>query len=207
MLVNLFVAYIQHATCQMIPSYLRQILFLLLILSSSEQAVSQEWNYARINVMYGSSIPFNFSTMDKIKKGVEINPGTRFGISLADSAKVGHILQGFVLNFRTFNNQNVIKGDSYSIPLNRIRVKAENATGLESGTSYGYLDLSSNWMPLFSFTNLTWHDLTWTNAQLNISFECGKPTISGGNGNLLGEEPDYYNVEIEFELVPTGLGF
>jgi len=69
------------------------------------------------------------------------------------------------------------------------------------------VDLSSNWVPLFSFTNLTWHNLTWTNAQLNISFECGKPTTSGGNGNLLGEEPDYYNVEIEFELVPTGLGF
>lgn len=207
MLVNLFVAYILHAKQLMISSYLRLLLFVLLITCSTEHAMSQEWNYARLNVMYGSSIPFNFSSMDKIKKGVEITPGTRFGISLADSAKVGHVLQGFVLNFRTFNSQNVIKGDSYSIPLNRIRVKAENATGLESGTSYGYMDLSSNWIPLFSFTNLTWHNLNWANAQLNISFECGKPATSGGNGNLLGEEPDYYNVEIEFEIVPTGLGF
>ena len=207
MSVNLFVAYIPLFKRPMTASYFRLILYVLLIFSSTEQVMSQEWNYARLNVLYGSTIPFNFSTMDKIKKGVEITPGTRFGISLADSAKVGHVLQGFVLNFRTFNNQNVIKGDSYSIPLNRIRVKAENVIGLESGISYGYVDLSSNWVPLFSFTNLTWHNLTWTNAQLNISFECGKPTTSGGNGNLLGEEPDYYNVEIEFELVPTGLGF
>ena len=191
----------------MISLHFRLILYVLLVVSSTEQVMSQEWNYARLNVMYGSTIPFNFSTMDKIKKGVEISPGTRFGISLADSAKVGHVLQGFVLNFRAFNNQNTIKGDSYSIPLNRIRVKAENVIGLESGTSYGYVDLSSNWVPLFSFSNLTWHNLTWANAQLNISFECGKPTTAGGNGSLLGEEPDYYNVELEFELVPTGLGF
>ena len=191
----------------MISTFSKLLLFILLIFSSTEQALSQEWNYARLNVLYGSSIPFNFSTLDKIKKGVEITPGTRFGISLADSSKVGHVLQGFVLNFRTFNSQNVIKGDSYSIPLNKIRVKAENVTGLESGTSYGYMDLSSNWVPLFSFTNLTWHDLNWANTQLNISFECGKPVSAGGNGSLLGEEPDFYNVEIEFELVPTGLGF
>jgi len=179
----------------------------VLIWLSTSDVFSQEWNYARLNVLYGSNLPFNFSNMAKIKKGIEVQTGTRFGVSLADSSRVGHVLQGFVLYFRAFNNQANIKGDVNVLPLNKIRVKAENVTGLESGYSYGYQDLSTDWLPLFSYTNTNWVDLNWANNQLNISYECGKPVSEGGNGSLLGEEPDFYNIEIEFELVPTGPGF
>lgn len=179
----------------------RVLLILLLTFISTVGVVSQEWNSARISLLYGSSIPFNFNTLDKIKNGIEVTTGTRFGISMADST--GHVLTGFVLNCRAFNNQATIKGDSYSLPLNRIRIKAENVIGLETGTSAGYKDLTSDWIPLFTYTNLVWTDLTWNNAQLNVSFECGKVAESGESTSLLGEEPDYYNVEIEFELVPT----
>ena len=168
---------------------------------------AQEWNSARLTILYGSNIPFNFNSLEKIKKGIEITTGSHFGISMADSSKVGHVLQGFVLNFRSFNSQANIKGDAFTLPLNRLRVKAENVVGLGSGSSYGYKDLTTDWVSLFSYTNLTWSNLTWPNDQLNISFECGKPVTDGGNGSLLGEEPDYYNVEVEFELVPTGPGF
>ncbi len=167
----------------------------------------QEWNSARITVLYGSNIPFNFNSMDKIKKGIEINTGTHIGISMADSSKVGHDLEGFDLNFRSFNGQANIKGDASSLPLNRIRVKAENLLGLGSGFSSGYKDLTTDWITLFSYINPSWTDLNWADHQLNISFECGKPVSEGGNGSLLGEDPDYYNVEIEFEIVPTGPGF
>lgn len=179
----------------------------VVLCSNIEQVFSQEWNAARLNVLYGSSLPLNFSSLSKIKKGIEVQTGTRFGISLADSSIVGHILQGFVLYFRAFNNQANIKGDVYVLPLNRLRIKAENVIGLESGHSYGYQDLSSDWVPLFSYTNVSWTDLNWANNQLNISYECGKPVSAGGNGSLMGEDPDYYNIEIEFELVPTGPGF
>lgn len=185
----------------------RFFLIFLLIIISTGKVLSQEWNTARLTVLYGSSIPFNFNAMQKIKQGVEISPGTRFGISMADSARIGHVLQGFVLNCRAFNKQTVIKGDSYSLPLNKILIKAENAIGLENGISYGYTELTSDWVPLFKFTNLTWTNLTWANNQLNVSFECGKSLDADNSGSLLGEKPDYYNVEIEFELVPTGLGF
>lgn len=202
-----FVTLLTPVHQRMNHSRFRQFLFLVLMLISIQKAMSQEWNTARITVLYGSSIPFNFNTIDKVKKGIEINPGTHFGITMSDSVQTGHILQGFVLNCRAFNNQTVIKGESYSLPLNRIRIKAENVIGLESGTSYGYKDLSSDWIPIFSFTNLSWSNLTWVNNQINISFECGKPNEFGESRSLLGEEPDYYNVEIEFELVPTGPGF
>jgi len=185
----------------------KAFLILLLFTFSLSALYSQEWNAARLNVLYGSSLPLNFSSLSKIKKGIEVQTGTRFGISLADSSQVGHVLQGFVLYFRAFNNQANIKGDSYTLPLDKIRVKAENVIGLESGYSYGYQDLTTDWVPLFSYTNTSWVDLNWANNQLNITYECGKPVADGGNGSLMGEEPDYYNVEIEFELVPTGPGF
>jgi hypothetical protein len=158
-------------------------------------------------VLYGSSIPFNFNTLDKFKKGIEVLSGTQLGISMADSSKVGHSLEGFVLNFRAFNSQPNIKGDVFTLPLNKLRVKAENSMGLETGVSKGYMDLTTDWVPLFTFTRLPWTNLNWANNQLRVSFECGKPVVEGGNGSLLGVESDYYNVEVEFELVPTGPGF
>lgn len=184
--------------------WIKTIILSLLIWFSTGILFSQEWNAARLNVLYGTSLPLNFSSLGKIKNGIEVQTGTRLGISLADSSQLGHNLEGFVLNFRAFNNQANLKGDVYVLPLNKIRVKAENAVGLESGTSYGYQDLSTDWVPLFTYTNINWVDLNWANHQLTISYECGKPLP---NGSLMGEEPDYYNVEIEFELVPTGPGF
>lgn len=181
---------------------------------STSMCISQEWNSARITVLYGSDIPFNFNTMDKIKKGVEIITGTRFGISLADSSKIGHDLEGFELNFRSFNGQPNIKGDVNVLPLNRIRVKAENGMGLGVDAPYGsqgYKDLTTNWVLLYSYKRDPWiapvDDLKWSDNQLIISYECGKPVSDDGNGSLMGESPDYYNVEIEFELVPIGPGF
>lgn len=208
MLVNLFVTFVYINLIMIYPVRVTKVVVLfMLIFISTGKIVSQEWNSARLTILYGNSIPFNFNTLDKMKKGIEISSGSRLGITLADSSKVGHVLQGFVLNFRSFNNQSNIKGDAFTLPLNRIRVKAENSLGLENGLSYGYKDLTADWIPLFTYTNITWTNLTWVNHQLNVAFECGKPTDAGGNGALIGEEPDYYNVEIEFELVPTGPGF
>jgi len=177
------------------------------MLINCQKGLSQEWNSARLTVLYGSSIPFNFNSLDKFKKGIEVLSGTQFGISMADSSKVGHTLEGFVLNFRSFNSQPNIKGDVFTLPLNKLRVKAESAMGLETGVSGGYMDLTTDWVPLFTYTSRPWTNLNWANDQLRVSFECGKPVVEGGNGTLLGAESDYYNVEVEFELVPTGPGF
>lgn len=171
---------------------------------------AQEWNSARLSVLYGNSIPFNFNSIAKIKNGIEISTGTHIGISMADSMQVGHTLEGFILNFRSFNGQANIIGDAYTLPLNRIQVKAESILGLGSGTTYGYQDLTTGWVPLFSYSIVSpapWVNLDWSNHQLNISYQCGIPVSGGGNGTLMGEGPDYYNVEIEFELMPTGPGF
>jgi len=183
------------------------ISIIILVFINISKGFSQEWNSARITVLYGTSIPFNFNSIDKIKKGIEITTGTHIGISMADSSQIGHDLEGFELNFRAFNGQTDIKGDVSALPLNKIRVKAENLLGLGSGFSNGYKNLSTDWVTLFTYSTDTWIDLNWASNQLNISYDCGKPESEGGSGSLMGEDPDYYNIEIEFELVPTGTGF
>jgi len=190
-----------------IKKTMKRISVFILMFFIVSECFSQDWNSARISVLNGGSIPLTFNSIEKLKKGIEILSGTKFGISLGTNHIVDHDLTGFVLNFRTFNSQANLTGDYYTLPLNRIRVKAENVIGLETGNSLGYMDLAADWTPLFTYENLLWSDLTWVTHQLNISYECGKPESDGGNGALLGENPDYYTVEIEFELVPTGPGF
>lgn len=170
-------------------------------------AYSQEWNYARLSLLYGSDIPFNFNSMDKYRNGIEIIDGTILGITLVDSAVVGHTLEGFDLNIRTFNGAAVIRGDANNLSLDKIRVRADSYLGLGIGTSFGYQDLSAVWTTLFSYTDVAFTDLSWDTHQLSISYECGKPVSAGGNGTLLGEAPDFYTVELEIEIVPTGPGF
>lgn len=168
---------------------------------------AQEWNSARLVILYGGNTTFNFNSLDKIKNGIELTNATHLGISMADSNQPGHILEGFDLNFRTFNGATNIKGDVYTLDLNHIRLKAENALGLGAGTSNGFVDLDAGWSTLFTYTNVAYTDLTWDAHQLYLSYDCGIPVSDGGNGSLLGEPGDYYTVEIEIELIPTGPGF
>jgi hypothetical protein len=186
---------------------MRRIAFITMLLLFSEISYSQEWNAARLVILYGGDVAFNFNSLEKIKNGIELINVTHLGISLADSNQVGHTLEGFDLNVRTFNGATQIDGDAGTLDLNVVRVKAENALGLGAGTSYGYQDLDVGWTTLFSYSNVAFTDLTWDANQLYVSFDCGIPVADGGNGSLLGEPGDYYIVEIEIELVPTGPGF
>lgn len=181
------------------------ILFFLFI--APDPVAGQEWNYARMSLLYGGSIPFNFNSIRSYSEGIEILEGTILGITLVDSNQVGHDLEGFNLRFRAFNGQATIQGSAGDLPLDRIRVRAENNLGLGSGTSFGYQDLEATWTILFSYTNIPFSNLAWDTHQLTLSYECGKPVSGGGNGSLLGETPDFYTVEIEVEIEPTGPGF
>jgi hypothetical protein len=180
---------------------------LLLIFIGNPLCISQEYNSARLTVLYGSTIPFNFNTLERIKNGIEIVNGTKFGVTLTDNGVAGTALKGFQLNFGTFNNQVKVKGDVHEMNLDKIRVKAENALGLGAGTSEDYQTLTSSPVRLFTYIKDPWiapvDNLKWDSHQLNISYECGKEP----GHSLMGEPADYYYVEIEFELIPIGDGF
>lgn len=183
---------------------------MLLLFAGAGTVFSQEWNYARLVLIYGGDIPFHFNSINRYTQGLEIEEGTILGITLADSGQVGHDLTGFDLNMRAFNGATEILGEANSLDLNVIRIRGENYLGFGPGfVSAGYQDLSSGWTTLCSFTDPgpVFTDLVWDTHQLVISYECGKPVAEGGNGALLGEPPDYYRIEVELELVPTGPGF
>jgi hypothetical protein len=187
----------------------RTWLFLLLLFLASG-AASQEWNYARLVLIYGGNIPFNFNSIKRYADGMEIEDGTILGVTLADSAQPGKTLTGFELSVRAFNGATEILGEANSLDLNMIRIKAEDYLGFGTDfTSEGYQDLSPGFVLLCTYedTDGGFDDLVWDTHQLSISYECGKPVAAGGNGSLLGEPPDYYQVEVELELVPTGGGF
>ncbi len=188
----------------------RTWLIVLLIIAGTGMVSSQEWNYARLALLYGGNIPFNFNSIKRFSEGVEILDGTILGVTLADSSQMGHDLTGFELNMRAFNGATEILGDVNTLDLNVLRIKAENYIGFGFDfTTDGYQDLASGWTRLCTYTdpNPVFTDITWDTHQLSISYECGKPVSEGGNGSLLGEAPDYYRVEVELELVPTGPGF
>lgn len=185
-------------------------LIILLLLAGVGTGFSQEWNYARVVLIYGGDIPFNFNSINRYAQGLEIEEGTILGVTLADSTQLGHDLTGFDLNARAFNGATEILGEANSLDLDAIRIKADNYLGFGAGfISTGYQDLSSGWTTLCSFTDPgpVFTNLFWDTHQLVISYECGIPVSAGGNGTLLGEPPDYYRIEVELELVPTGPGF
>lgn len=178
----------------------------MILLSSTLNGISQEYNSARLTVLYGSTIPFNFNSITKIKNGIEIVNGTKLGITLVNNSVEGTALKGFQLNFNSFNNQTKIKGDAYELDLDLIRVKAENALGLESGVSSDplYQQLTASPVNLFTYIQDPWMiNLKWNTHQLNISYDCGREP----GRSLMGAKPDFYTVEIEFELIPVGDGF
>jgi hypothetical protein len=189
-------------------SSLSKIIFFSFFLLSFNNAFSQEYNYARLSVLYGGNIPFNFKTIDNFKDGIRIDNGTILGVTMVDSNQVGATLEGFILRFRSFNAQASVEGSVYNLPLSTIQVEATNNLGLPApNANYtGLQSLTTNWVNLVEYTQNPvsppdFSNLDWANHQIKLSYECGVAT------SLLGEEADYYTVEIEIELIPTGLGF
>ncbi|RLD21616.1 MAG: hypothetical protein DRI54_09030 [Bacteroidetes bacterium] len=180
-------------------------LLFFLVTSTCSYVKSQDFNYARLVVIYGNNIPFNFNSIENFKNGIRIEDGTILGITMVDSVANLPTVHGFDLQFRSFNSQGVIQGGgANSLPLNTIEVEASDFSGLGGAVYSGLQPLSPGWINLVQYTDPAappFNDLNYSMNQVRISYECGI------NISLLGEISDYYNVEIEFELIPTGPGF
>jgi len=180
-------------------------ILIILFIASATMVKSQEYNYARLVVVYGNNIPFNFNSIQNYSDGIRIEDGTIVGVTMVDSVTNLPTVHGFDLQFRTFNGQAVIQGSgSNSLPLNTIEVEASDFSGLGGAAYTGLQPLSPGWTKLVQYTDPIappFNDLNYSTHQIRISYECGK------NISLLGEESDYYNIEIELELIPTGPGF
>jgi hypothetical protein len=178
--------------------------FIVLVLSFSA-INAQEFNYARVVIIYGGQIPFHFNSIDNYKDGIRIEDGTIIGITMVDSVANVPTVMGFDLRFRSFNGQATINGSGgNSLPLTSIEVEAIDFAGLGGALYTGLQPLSAGWINLVEYTDPVsppFNNLNYNTHQVKISYECGV------NTSLLGEVSDYYNIEIEFELIPTGPGF
>jgi len=165
----------------------------------------QEYNYARLVVIYGGQIPFHFNSIDEYKNGIRIEDGTIIGVTMVDSVANVPTVMGFDLRFRSFNGQASIDGSSGNfLPLSTLELEAIDFGGLGGALYTGLQPLTAGWINLVQYTDPIsppFNDLNYNTHQVKISYECGV------NVSLLGEVSDYYNVEIEFELIPTGPGF
>jgi hypothetical protein len=183
----------------------RGILLLLFSIFFYQVSFSQEFNFARLVLIYGGDIPFYFNSIDSYKDGIRIEDGTILGITMVDSVSNPPTVLGFDLRMRTFNGQSVIQGSgTNTLPLNTIEVEATNLIGLGAANYTGLQSLSTSFVNLVEYTDLTappFNNLDYPSHQVKISYECGV------NSSLLGETSDYYQVLIEFELIPTGPGF
>lgn len=155
-------------------------------------------NVARLTVLIGSHIEFNFNTIDKYNNGITFTDGTTFGITMTDLT--AGTMTGWHMDFQSFLGQPTIDGNGgNTIPLNTIQVEATDANGnLASATFNGLQDLAvSPGNELMSTTDPTHIPADPLTHQVNLSYECGI-----ANGSILGQTADYYQVEIEVILIP-----
>ncbi|UTW63365.1 hypothetical protein KFE98_04180 [bacterium SCSIO 12741] len=151
-----------------------------------------------------------------MKNGITLTDYTVIGITMVDSNQVGHDLTGFELQFRAFNGATQITGENplNFLPLSEIEVEAsDNGIGTAPGVIIfndglgGPQELDQVFKNCVEYTEAAalgapvFNSLDAASHQINISYRCGD------GGSLLGMPADYYSVEIEFQLIPTGPGF
>lgn len=178
--------------------YFKSVLLLFFLISNALVSFAQD-NTARLTVLIGSHIEFNFNTLDKYSNGIRINNGTTFGITMVDLT--GGTLTGWHIDFQSFLAQPTIDGANplNTLPLNTIQVEATDANGnLATAAFTGLQDLAvAPGNTLMSTVDPAHIPANANTHQVNLSYECGI-----ANGSLLGSTADYYTVEIEVILIP-----
>ena len=192
--------------------------FLILFVFFNSNLFSQ-YNSARIAILSGGVVNFNFKTIQDYKNGIESN-NTVIGISMSDlnpGFPVAHsIVDGFKLYFST-TASNIIGDAGNTIPLSAIQASASNISGFAGATFNAYQDLTGSFttnstaVPPSGGILMTYLDhgppsvagvfSINTNAnKIRIYFQCGMNAAP--SNKLLGSTADYYSVPIELWLWP-----
>lgn len=160
--------------------------------------VSGQDNYARLTVLIGSHIEFNFNSLDKYQNGVQITDGTTLGIAIGEIAPA--VMTGWHLDVQTFLGATDLVGSTgATLPSETIQIEATDANGNLGTAIFGGLrDLTAAGATLMSTNDLSDVPADPNTHQINISYECGMTPAN----NLLGATADYYTIEVEFILIP-----
>ena len=175
--------------------YILSILFSLLV--SSLSIVGQD-NVARLTVLIGSHIEFNFNSLQRYENGIQIPDGTTFGITMVDLT--AGTLTGWHIDAQTYLGAvDLVGAAGNTLPSETIQIEATDANGnLGGATFFGLQDLSPVGATLMETNDPAHIPANPNTPQVNISYECGMlPT-----NNLMGAPSDYYFIEVEFILIP-----
>ncbi len=169
----------------------------ILLVIGSLNASAQD-NYARLTVLIGSHIEFNFNTLDKYNTGIQIPDGTTLGVAIGEIAPA--VMSGWHLDVQTFLGATDLVGSTgATLPSETIQVEATDANGnLGTAIFGGPRDLTAAGATLMSTNDLSDIPADPNTHQINITYDCGTTPAT----NLLGAVADYYTIEVEFILIP-----
>lgn len=155
-------------------------------------------NYARLTVLIGSHIEFNFNTLDKYNNGIQIPDGTTLGVAIGEIAPA--VMTGWHLDVQTYLGATDLMGSTGALlPSETIQIEATDANGnLGTAVFTGPMDLTAAGSTLMSTIDLTDVPANPNTHQINITYDCGTTPAT----NLLGATADYYTIEVEFILIP-----
>ena len=182
-------------------NYMRFILLSFFFLLFSDVSIAQS-NSARLVVLQGGRVSFNFIRLNQYVDGIELEDRTILGIEVTDLT--ASTLTGWRVEFQSVSGQTVINGENgNTLPLNYIEIRAENNLGLSPSTTTVFNDGTGDYQSLqssgTSLIRTTDNALLNTNVsshQIRLDYRCGE------GRSLLGEESDYYTVEVDFILMP-----
>lgn len=170
---------------------------ILFVVCFAQKAKAQD-NYARLTVLIGSHIEFNFNSLDKYASGIQIPDGTTLGVAIGEIAPA--VMTGWHLDVQTFLGATDLVGSTgATLPSETIQIEATDANGnLGTAIFAGQIDLTAAGGTLMSTNDLTDIPADPNTHQINITYDCGTTPAT----NLLGATADYYTIEVEFILIP-----
>lgn len=174
-----------------------KLIVLITFVFSTMIGLSQD-NVARLTVLIGSHIEFNFNTLDHFNNGIRIEDGTTIGITMSEISPA--VLTGWHIDMQAFMGEVTINGTGgNTLPLNAVQIEATDANGnLATATFTGLQDLSvAPGVLLMSTVDPAHLPADPNTHQIDLTYECGI-----ANGSLLGQVADYYTVNVEIILIP-----
>ena len=181
---------------------------LILFLFFSGACFSQDIS-ARISVINGGRVFFQFNSLRDFENGIELTDYTTIALTVVDNDPGGggtgapDIIQNFQVTVESFSSAggDLVGTSGANLDADYIEVipKRIAANGLDTPTeSYNSIFLSGAPQTILYSTQV---EARWTTHQFNITYKCN-PSEQGGN-TLYGEVQDYYTTTLAFDLDVT----
>jgi hypothetical protein len=187
-----------------------------------------DFNQARISIIAGGNIEFNFGNIQQYSSGLSLTNATILGITICDCPSEGggsadpvanSTLDGWELYFDTDDANFTGQDPANTLPLCILEAEATPRVGMVGVNFNGRQPLGvqpTTAMPLADESTVlpATPSRVWTTDQMFITYFCGVPPTNadclaaGQNFPFINDPPlaDYYTATVSFTLVPLFSG-